>query len=105
MAENSRNVADWLRTLGLDQYESLFSDNHVTHDLLSNLTADDLKELGIHSVGHRRRLLDAIALLRDKAGADAPDRHDGRSAEPHATGPGERRQVTVLFADLTGYTR
>lgn len=104
MAENSRDVADWLRTLGLDQYESLFSDNHVTHDLLSNLTADDLKELGIHSVGHRRRLLDAIALLRDKAGAGAPDRHDGRSAEPHATGPGERRQVTVLFADLTGYT-
>jgi class 3 adenylate cyclase/tetratricopeptide (TPR) repeat protein len=97
-------VADWLRRLGLDQYAQQFCDNHVTGDLLLHLTADDLKDIGVHSVGHRRRLLDAIALLRE---GEAPD--EGANAELLPVGPreavsGERRQVAVLFADLTGYT-
>ena len=58
------DVADWLRRLGLDQYEAAFRENSVTVDLLPNLTPDDLKDLGITLVGHRRRLLDAIAVLR-----------------------------------------
>ncbi len=94
-------VADWLRTLGLDQYAPRFCDNHVTGDLLPSLTADDLKDLGVNSVGHRRRLLDAIALLRARPSADSPANTERLHRE---TDPGERRQVTVLFADLTGYT-
>jgi len=97
------DVADWLRRLGLDQYRQQFCDNHITGDLLPNLTADDLRDLGISSVGHRRRLLDAIALLRQKAGTDALASMEG-APEQHESGQGERRQVTVLFADLTGYT-
>ena len=58
------DVADWLRTLNLGQYEAAFHENSVTVDLLPSLTAEDLKDLGITPVGHRRRLLDAIAELR-----------------------------------------
>jgi SAM domain (Sterile alpha motif) len=60
------DVGKWLRNLGLEQYEVAFRENAVTATLLSNLTADDLKDLGITSVGHRRQLLDAIAALRLK---------------------------------------
>lgn len=58
------DIADWLRTLGLEQYEAAFHENAVDADLLPSLTAEDLKDLGITAVGHRRRLLDAIAKLR-----------------------------------------
>ena len=51
------DVASWLRNLGLERYEAAFRDNDVGADLLCQLTADDLKELGVAAVGHRRRLL------------------------------------------------
>ena len=57
------DVADWLRALGLEQYEATFRENDVHDELLPNLMADDLKELGVTSLGHRRRLLEAIAAL------------------------------------------
>ena len=60
------DVADWLRALGLERYEATFRENDVDAELLPNLTADDLKDLGVTSVGHRRRLLEAIAALRLK---------------------------------------
>src|SRR5689334_6532181 len=97
-------VADWLRTLGLEAYVPQFRDHHITPDVLPNLTADDLRDLGVHSVGHRRRLLHAIAVLRDKASTDAHTDPQRLPAQLRETGPAERRQVTVLFADLTGYT-
>ena len=58
------DVADWLRALGLERYEATFRENDVDAELLPTLTADDLKEIGIASLGHRRRLLEAIAALR-----------------------------------------
>jgi SAM domain (Sterile alpha motif) len=58
------DVADWLRALGLERYEATFRENDVDTKLLPNLTADDLRDLGITSVGHRRQLLEAIAALR-----------------------------------------
>ena len=75
-----------------------FRENEIDEKVLPNLTAEDLKDLGVDFVGHRRKLLDAIALLR----ADAPQR--GRLAEgpsevetvPQDTA--ERRQVTVMFS-------
>src|SRR3954468_13122042 len=55
------NIDEWLRTLGLERYGPAFRDNEITPDLLPSLTADDLKDLGVTLIGHRRRLLDAIA--------------------------------------------
>jgi hypothetical protein len=57
------DVAEWLRGLGLDQYITAFRANHIDGEVLRQLTADDLRELGVASIGHRRRLLDAIAAL------------------------------------------
>ena len=91
------DVAVWLHGLGLGQYERAFRDNSVDGEVLASLTPEDLKDLGVVAVGHRRRLLDAIAALR--ARAEAGPAPVGRT-EP----AGERRQVTVLFADLAGYT-
>jgi hypothetical protein len=58
------DVADWLRKLGLEQYEPAFRANEIDARILPSLTAEDLKDLGVGLVGHRRRLLDAIAALR-----------------------------------------
>jgi hypothetical protein len=63
----STNVADWLRRLGLEQYGPEFAANHIDGEILPELTADDLVGLGITSIGHRRKLLAAIAALRGAA--------------------------------------
>jgi class 3 adenylate cyclase/tetratricopeptide (TPR) repeat protein len=86
------DIAEWLAGLGLDRYASVFADNAVDLLVLPTLTADDLKELGVRSVGDRRKLLNAIAAL--PAGSAAP-------ATPREA---ERRQLTVLFVDLVDST-
>jgi SAM domain (Sterile alpha motif) len=58
------DLAVWLRSLGLEQYEAAFRENAITEKLLPSLTAEDLKDLGVSIVGHRRALLNAIADLR-----------------------------------------
>ena len=58
------DVGSWVRNLGLEQYEAAFRENGVSAEVLRHLTADDLKELGVAAVGHRRQLLVAIAALR-----------------------------------------
>ena len=95
------DVAEWLRELGLEQYALAFRHNNIDGEVLRRLTAADLRELGVASIGHRRRILDAIAALGEsKPGVEA-------SAEP-AAGPtsneAERRQLTVMFCDLVGST-
>ncbi|HET6519931.1 MAG TPA: adenylate/guanylate cyclase domain-containing protein, partial [Geminicoccaceae bacterium] len=97
------DVAAWLRDLGLERYEPVFRDNDIDALVLPRLTAEDLVALGVTSVGHRRRLLEAIAALPRREAALAP----APAVAPAAPLPeeGERRQVTVLFADLAGYTR
>jgi class 3 adenylate cyclase/predicted ATPase len=92
------NVAEWLRRLGLEQYEAVFRDNNIDDTVLPSLTAEDLRDLGITSVGHRRRLLDAIAALREGNERGS----SGRSVPP--IGQAERRHVTVMFCDLIGST-
>ena len=98
MNESKRapDTAAWLERLGLSQYAGAFADNHIDGDMLSRLGADDLKELGVASVGHRKRLLAAIAELGGRA--PAPTTPAASDAD------GERRQVTILFADLCGFT-
>ena len=59
------DIGAWLRGLGLGQYEQLFRDNDVDSDLLPQLSAEDLKEIGVASFGHRRRIAEAIAALRE----------------------------------------
>jgi hypothetical protein len=54
----------WLRSLGLEKYEATFRENEINEKVLPKLTAEDLKELGIAALGHRRMLLGAIAALR-----------------------------------------
>ncbi len=63
------DIAAWLKSLGLEQYEHAFRENAIDADVLPKLTAEDLKDLGITAVGHRRKLLEAIAALR-APGAD-----------------------------------
>ena len=74
------DVADWLSKLGLEQYEPAFRANEIDAELLPRLTAEDLKDLGVSLVGHRRRLLDAIAALGTPAGGpfSFPPRLRGR---------------------------
>src|SRR6201997_2567344 len=101
------DVAAWLRGLGLDQYAQLFRDNDIDGEILCGMTAEDLKELGINSFGHRRKLLNAITAL----GGGPPTRDVAQSATsatsaPTSTPPidAERRQLTVMFCDLVGST-
>ena len=61
------DVVVWLRSLGLGQYEAAFRENEIDETVLPSLTAEDLKELGVAVLGHRRKLLDAIAALRGDA--------------------------------------
>jgi predicted ATPase len=67
----SLEVADWLQRMGLEQYASAFRDIAIDAAVLPSLTAEDLKDLGITLVGHRRRLLEAIAALKPDAGSRA----------------------------------
>ena len=94
------DIAAWLRGLGLQQYEPIFRDNDIDGAVLPSLTAEDLSGLGIASIGHRRRLLAAIASLnehsRQPALAPVPDGPSAAEAE--------RRQLTVVFCDLVGST-
>jgi class 3 adenylate cyclase len=92
-----QQVADWLEKLGLGQYAARFSENDIDFALLNKLNDADLKELGVTSLGHRKRLLEAIA--ERTAVAPSPAR-----AEPKAPDTAERRQVTVMFSDLVGST-
>jgi class 3 adenylate cyclase len=88
----------WLRALGLERYEAAFRENAIDYAVLLNLTAEDLKDLGVSLVGHRRKLLDAIAKLRT-APSDVLSTTDESLSDS-----AERRQVTVMFSDLVGST-
>src|SRR5271165_5346383 len=86
------DVGVWLRNLGLGQYEATFRDNEIDGAVLPKLTVDDLKDLGVVVVGHRRKIMSAIEAL------NAP------FAAPVAADAAERRQLTVMFCDLVGST-
>ena len=95
------DVGDWLRSLGLQQYETLFRENDVDAEVLSTLGADDLRELGVSSLGHRKKLLAAIAALGNGSNV-TPKMDAAKSAS--ASSSAERRQLTVMFCDLVGST-
>jgi len=96
----SIEITDWLRNLGLEQYAPAFRDNAIDAKVLPSLTAEDLKELGVTLVGHRRRLLDAIAALNAEMPAAVP----ATPRDAAVPADVERRQLTVMFCDLVGST-
>ena len=92
------DIAAWLRELGLECYEQAFYDNDVDLEIRTKLTADDLIAIGVSSVGHRRRLLDAITALRGTPAVAETVEIRPKKSEA------ERRQLTVMFVDLVGST-
>jgi hypothetical protein len=97
------DIGDWLRSLGLEKYEAAFRENEIDETVLPSLTHETLKEVGVTPVGHRLKLLDAIAGLRvdrsTKTGsADAAITFGTPSAPSEHRA--ERRQVTVMFSEL-----
>ena len=95
------DVAAWLQELDLERYVSAFRDNDIDAEVLLKLTADDLISIGVTSVGHRRKLLDAIAGLGMAVPtAEVPVPTPGAPAQVEA----ERRQLTLMFCDLVGST-
>jgi class 3 adenylate cyclase len=98
------DIGGWLRSLGLERYEAVFRENEITEKVLPNLTAEDLRDLGVVTVGHRRTLLDAIAVLRAYTSAKALPSDAIPSIDTSPKDTAERRQITVMFADLAGST-
>ena len=94
-----QQIADWLRTLGVSEYAERFAENDIDTSVLRDLTDQDLKELGV-SLGHRRKMLRAIAELS----CVAPASPQLALTEPKPQDTAERRQVTVMFSDLVGST-
>ncbi|HEY8521338.1 MAG TPA: adenylate/guanylate cyclase domain-containing protein [Gammaproteobacteria bacterium] len=102
---DSFDVVAWLRELGLDVYAQAFVAHDIDATVLGSLTDADLKELGVASLGHRKRLLRAIAGRRGAPGGTSPATSVGATSRTSVLADdGERRPVTVLFADLAGYT-
>ena len=95
------DVAAWLRGLGLERYEQAFRDNEIDWEVLRKLTSDDLRDIGVAAVGHRRKLLDAIAALGAAVPAATVTAASGDAPTP---ADAERRQLTVMFCDLVGST-
>ena len=89
------DVADWLAGLGMERYADAFAAHAVDAELLATLTAEDLVGIGVTTVGHRRKLLNAIAALRGERAPQAR-RSTRRTAE--------RRPLTIMFVDLVDST-
>jgi class 3 adenylate cyclase len=101
------DIVVWLRSLGLGKYEAAFRENEIDETVLPSLTHETLKELGVAAVGHRLKLLDAIAALRNDASRKAPSVDPATTSSAPSARPedrAERRQVTVMFCDLVGST-
>ena len=99
------DIGGWLRSLGLEEYETAFRENKVDAVVLPKLTAEDLKDLGVGAVGDRRKLLEAIADLHLGTKPElVPSEALSTIAEPAKDTAAERRQVTVMFSDLVGST-
>jgi predicted ATPase/class 3 adenylate cyclase len=95
------DIEKWLCGLGLQQYVTVFRDNAIDAEVLAELTEADLEKLGV-VLGHRKRLLKAIATL---ASPSALEQATAVGSAPSLGGEAERRQLTVMFCDLVGSTQ
>jgi class 3 adenylate cyclase/tetratricopeptide (TPR) repeat protein len=92
-------VVAWLEELGLAEYADVFAANGIDAALLPELNNEDLKDLGVARLADRKRLLKAIEELTPGSSTE------GSKPSASVTPAGEHRQVTVLFADIAGFTR
>jgi class 3 adenylate cyclase/tetratricopeptide (TPR) repeat protein len=97
------DLRDWLRNNTLEQYADAFEANDIDLDILAELSDRDLEQLGL-SLGNRRRLLKAIAGGSAELAPSKPSDSEGTRSQESDPGDAERRQVTVLFADMVGST-
>src|SRR5262245_57755594 len=93
-----RGITEWLASIGLSEYAQRFADNAIDLSVIRDLTEQDLKDLGI-PLGHRRRILRAIAELDGVAPAATETVNEQVSRRE-----GERRHLTVMICDLVGST-
>ena len=101
MASSSMSdLRNWLEGLGLEEYVETFDENKIDREVLTELTEDDLKDLGI-LLGHRKKLMQAIAALAPTA---SPASASAGQASRVDEAEGERRHLTVMFCDLVGST-
>ena len=96
------DLGEWLRGLGLGQYEPVFYENGVDDQVLPDLTEADLEKFGV-LLGHRKRLLKAIARLTSAEDEPVPGPPVAKT-DPKPRDAAERRQLTVMFCDLVGST-
>lgn len=98
------DVTDWLNALNLPQYVRVFAENDISMDVLAHLTAEDLKEIGIKSIGDRRKLLVAISCLAEPTETLATTSGDALLPSAAGASEAERRHLSVLFCDIVGST-
>ncbi len=100
------DIAAWLQGLGLERYVPAFRDNEIDWEVLPKLTSEDLREIGVAAIGHRRKLLDAMAALGARVPTATVPTAAVTAAPSDAPAPtdAERRQLTVMFCDLVGST-
>jgi SAM domain (Sterile alpha motif) len=113
-ATPTREISDWLDKLGMSEYAEHFAENDIDFAILLELTDQDLEKIGIKSLGHRRKILRAIAALNATPASASPQQPSAKPPEstPRAGSPvstaaaasGERRHITVMFCDLVGST-
>ena len=96
------DIDTWLNGIGLGRYAELFRAHEIDGSLVRGLSGEDLKEMGVSALGHRKKLLEAIAALAAAPDAAAPTPAAAAALTTGSTA--ERRQLTVMFCDLVGST-
>jgi hypothetical protein len=99
-----QHIADWLEKLGMSEYAQRFGENHIDESIIRELTDQDLKDLGVVSLGHRRKMLRAIRDLGNASVATTAPTAPVET-EPTRQDHAERRQLTVMFCDPCGFDR
>jgi class 3 adenylate cyclase/predicted ATPase len=109
MTSSTPDLAEWLARLGLGQYAETFAQNNIEYDVLPDLTENDLRRLGVASLGHRKKLLraiEALTAMHRPTGSATPDSNVAATAPfPAQHRDAEFRQITVMFSDLVGSTQ
>ena len=105
-ASAGEEIEDWLDKLGLGRYARCFAENEIDFSILGDLTDQDLEKIGVAPLGHRRKLLRAIAALTtpEKESPKPTTASAAPTVTPPAEAAGERRHVTVMFCDLVDST-
>jgi hypothetical protein len=100
-----QQIANWLKTLGMSEYAQRFAENDIDFTILGDLTDQDLEKIGVASLGHRRKMLRAIADLKNVGKSEPVLAVAAQTpVTPQPSDTAERRQVTVMFSDLVGST-